>query len=120
MGVVSSSTFYSTKLTYIHCYKILTAAISYHNAKFGEGNGPVFLYNLECVGSENRLLDCEQSTVGHNLCDHSNDVGVRCYGVYIRRFFPVETHIYIHTCMYVHTMNDVHRTCRGRNQCTKT
>ena len=81
MGVVSSSTLYSNKL-YVHSYKIPTAAISYHNAKFGEGNGPVFLNNLECSGSESRLLDCEQSTVGNNLCDHSNDVGVRCYGLY--------------------------------------
>lgn len=82
----------------LHTCKIPTAAISYHNAKFGEGNGPVFLHNLKCVGSEGRLLDCDQSTVGHNLCDHSNDVGVRCYGVC--SFLLVCTYVrtYVHVC----------------------
>ena len=43
---------------------------------YGPGNGSILLNNVACVGSENRLVDC-QHTTNHN-CGHSEDVGVMC------------------------------------------
>ena len=54
---------------------------AFRNAQFGEGTGPVFLEGLECVGTEMSLLECAMDIpLGTSLCDHSDDVGIRCYG----------------------------------------
>ena len=48
---------------------------------FGEGEGPIFLQQLGCEGTESRLLECQRFTgLGLTTCDHSEDVGVRCIG----------------------------------------
>ena len=46
------------------------------SAFYGPGNGSILLNNVACVGSENRLVDC-QHTTNHN-CVHGEDVGVMC------------------------------------------
>ena len=57
---------------------------AFHNAKFGEGTGTVFLEGLRCTGSETSLLDCPMDEeLGLTLCDHSDDAGIRCYGTYM-------------------------------------
>ncbi len=46
---------------------------------FPNGNGRIWLDNLYCRGTENRLIDCRrQAGVGTHNCVHSEDVGVRC------------------------------------------
>ena len=48
---------------------------------FGEGEGPIFLQQLGCEGTESLLLDCPRFTgLGLTTCDHSEDAGVRCIG----------------------------------------
>ena len=52
------------------------------SAGFGQGSGPIWLDNVQCVGSELTLANC--SHLGLNVtrsCDHSEDAGVRCYGL---------------------------------------
>lgn len=44
---------------------------------FGPGGGPIHLDDVQCVGSESRLVDCPRRASGHN-CHHYKDVGVRC------------------------------------------
>ena len=57
---------------------------AFRNAQFGEGTGPVFLEGLECVGTEMSLLECAMNVpLGISLCDHSDDAGIRCYGMYM-------------------------------------
>ena len=48
---------------------------------FGIGNGPIFLSNLQCRGSESNILSCP-SLIGTfvHTCTHDLDVGVRCPG----------------------------------------
>ena len=41
--------------------------------------GPIFLDNLECDGSEERVLDCH-SSLGVHSCSHDQDVAVKCVG----------------------------------------
>lgn len=52
---------------------------------FGESSGPVFLSNIQCVGSESELLSCLHAGVGNHKCGegvaaHMHDVGVICAG----------------------------------------
>ena len=46
---------------------------------FGEGTGDIFSSNVVCSGSENNINEC--SFVRAVTCEHSNDVGVLCYGM---------------------------------------
>ena len=49
-------------------------------AGFGRGDGPIWLDNVNCYGSESYLTQCQ--FVGWNCsdCHHWEDAGVRCYG----------------------------------------
>ena len=42
-------------------------------------SGPIFLDDLECDGSEKRVIDCS-SSVGVHSCSHDQDVAVKCVG----------------------------------------
>ena len=48
-------------------------------AFFGRGDGPIYLSNVQCTGSEDRLSECPNS--GLNVigqCTHALDSGLRC------------------------------------------
>ena len=55
--------------------------LSYSNAHFGQGSGPIWLDNVQCTGNESTLASC-----GHlgikitRSCSHYEDAGVICYG----------------------------------------
>ena len=51
---------------------------AYGNATFGEGEGYIYIKNVQCNGSESTLEDCPASEVGVHDCTHSEDAGVRC------------------------------------------
>ena len=42
----------------------------------------IFLDNLVCEGDESSLLDCSHNVIGEHNCDHTEDAGVRCEGMY--------------------------------------
>ena len=52
---------------------------------YSPGSGPIYLSELECLGSESSLTNCP---LGHNLapglvsCNHSMDVSIQCQGIY--------------------------------------
>ena len=46
---------------------------------FGHVTGPIFFDNLACSANDEILLDCPHSVIHH--CDHSQDVGVQCFGM---------------------------------------
>ena len=43
---------------------------------FGQGAGPIHLDDVQCTGTESRLVDCVYTSV-HN-CIHFEDASVRC------------------------------------------
>lgn len=59
-------------------YERATAA--YSNAYFGSGSGPIYLDDVICFGTEERLDQCFSSEWLVHNCRHSEDAGVTCYG----------------------------------------
>ena len=57
-------------------YLIGVTAVSF--AAFGAGTGSIWLDNVQCVGTETRLIDCPANAIGSHNCVHSEDAGVRC------------------------------------------
>lgn len=75
----------SCKIILDACTSLTSVSRAFHNAEFGEGTGAVYLEGLECVGNENTLFDCHISMdieLGLSQCDHSQDVGIKCYGTF--------------------------------------
>ena len=67
----------------------LQGALAFRGARFGQGVGPIFLDQLACRGDEQRVLDCN-SFLGVHTCDHTQDAGIRCIGMFISENKPVK------------------------------
>ena len=50
------------------------------NTSYGQGSGPVFLSNLNCTGSELKILECHNDYYAAQSCGHYKDAGVQCLG----------------------------------------
>lgn len=48
---------------------------------FGQGQGVIWLDDLNCVGNETSLVHCQRPTFGENNCGHGEDAGVVCSGI---------------------------------------
>ena len=53
-------------------------AIARTNAFFGAGTGSILLDNVGCIGTEIRLVDCQNNGIGVHNCVHGEDAGVTC------------------------------------------
>ena len=58
----------------------LTGGTAYGRAAFGEGSGEILLDEVECIGSEEGLLQCvlDVDPWGYHDCEHHEDAGVGC------------------------------------------
>ncbi|XP_030043951.1 scavenger receptor cysteine-rich type 1 protein M130-like [Microcaecilia unicolor] len=54
------------------------AASALGDAKFGKGEGPIWLVEVQCRGGEKSLEDCPTNSWGENDCLHKEDAGVIC------------------------------------------
>ena len=45
-----------------------------------DGTGQIWLDNVQCRGTETRLIDCPANAIGTHNCAHSEDAGVSCAG----------------------------------------
>eukprot|EP00105_Crassostrea_gigas_P044287 XP_019928435.1 PREDICTED: latrophilin Cirl isoform X2 [Crassostrea gigas] len=48
-------------------------------ARYGKGSGPIWLDNVNCVGTEARIEDCGHNAWGSHNCHHNEDVSIGCY-----------------------------------------
>ena len=53
-------------------------AMMLSNVMFGAGTGSIVIDEVECMGSEGRLVNCRHTT--RHDCIHFEDASVRCYG----------------------------------------
>ena len=65
----------------MHALVVPAGGIPYNNEYFGRGIGPVYLTDVQCLGSEVNLTGCQHSQVGSftDECNYTSDVGVTCY-----------------------------------------
>ncbi|XP_075581589.1 scavenger receptor cysteine-rich domain-containing protein DMBT1 [Pelecanus crispus] len=49
-------------------------------AHFGQGQGPIWLDNVRCMGTEAALSECRAKSWGVHACEHEEDAGVVCSG----------------------------------------
>lgn len=63
------------------------------DGRFGLGNGPILLDNLNCTGNEKNLWECPGSR-GTDDCGHKEDAGVVCSGM------AHKAQRYASVCMY--------------------
>ena len=52
------------------------AAITLGNVP--DGTGQIWLDNVQCRGTESRLIDCPANILGSHNCVHFEDAGVNC------------------------------------------
>ena len=64
----------------------LTDPEAYGHAYFGEGQGDIYLQNVQCNGSESSLEDCPANELGVHDCYHSEDAGVKCHSTCVYNY----------------------------------
>ncbi|XP_060084498.1 uncharacterized protein LOC132563729 [Ylistrum balloti] len=50
-------------------------------ARYGSGQGPIWLDETQCSGQETNLGQCNSVPYGHGDCDHTEDAGVICQDI---------------------------------------
>ena len=60
------------------CQQTYTGARARGSAAFGRGTGRIWLDNVNCRGSERRLINCPDNDFGVHNCGHNEDAGVIC------------------------------------------
>lgn len=45
---------------------------------FGQGSGYIVLDGVNCIGTEDRLINCSASASVYYGCNHNTDAGVKC------------------------------------------
>ncbi|KAM9510578.1 scavenger receptor cysteine-rich domain-containing protein DMBT1-like [Guaruba guarouba] len=56
------------------------AVLAPHRAHYGQGQGPIWLDNVRCAGTEAALSECRSKGWGTHGCEHGEDASVICSG----------------------------------------
>ena len=87
------------------------AALFVASVPFGVGNGPIWLDEVACSGTEASLTQCNSSAIGETDCSHYEDVGVSCLAEgRLNGWWTLQTRI--RTCTYnIETVMSIHSCC---------
>lgn len=80
------------------------------NAFYGQGNQSIFLDDLVCRGTEERLIDCISGGIGmiDGGCTHSDDAGLDC----VERTFN-HTVTYVVACLFYYSSLNINIGCES-------
>ena len=81
LGYYPSGTVFNDNIASLTFTLYIIGAKARYGAFFGKGSGAIFLSNLRCFGSEQRLLECNRNTYSVRWCRHYEDAGVECEGI---------------------------------------
>lgn len=56
----------------------VSAPLSGH---YGQGTGPIWIDDVECLGTESDLFACVHNEISNQNCDHDKDASVECSGL---------------------------------------
>lgn len=59
-----------------------SAATAHGSAFFGQGSGNITLDDVNCSGNEDRLEECSHGGWYRHNCNHGEDAGVKCSGMF--------------------------------------
>ena len=73
----------------------ITGAVALTLTAVPDGTGQIWLDNVQCRGTEARLIDCPANTLGSHNCVHVEDAGVSCQtGTQPAGMYNTPPHIY--------------------------
>lgn len=55
-------------------------AVPLANAYYGPGSGPIYVDDLDCIGNETNIGQCDRKPLTVNDCEHNEDAGLMCLG----------------------------------------
>ncbi len=91
----SSSTYFLFLMLYMDRVVCRMLGFSFGYVMFSTvpGNGTIWLDDVNCTGSERRLIDCNHRPWGSHNCDHRQDVGIVCgkEGLFLVRLLGIMT-----------------------------
>ena len=61
------------------CVYVRVCICAYRLARYGPGEGPIWMDNLQCTGNESILAQCSFNGWGNHNCYHGEDAGVVCH-----------------------------------------
>ena len=75
--------YWNASSTTVLCRQLgLGSAGMFNHYGAGPVGSPIYLDNVICNGSEVNILACSHLPLSDHNCDHNNDVGVACSGLY--------------------------------------
>ena len=83
---------------------ILDPRLNYY-ARYGQGDGPIHMTNLDCTGEEESLFDCPYDGAdSHQYCRHYEDVSIECAGKCYTAILIASHYLLALWCVYRYTM----------------
>ena len=81
------------------------AVAAKHNAFYGKGNGQIWFFNVNCIGTESLIDKCSHEVSRTQKCSHFEDPGVKCAAGNLKgqctQLYKLVMHVHIvlHICI---------------------